>query len=171
MSASTASERVGASRRRRWGGGVVGGLVGGVAMGIVLQLAGLMPLIGAIVGARTAVGGWAVHLAISVLFALMFVWVVSLPFVADDFTNTFGGTVGAGVVYGALLEVVSGGVVLPLVVMSIGEEELPLPLLPIPGVVEVLTLPIVVGIGHLMYGALLGVVYAFFQYGQTLPEH
>lgn len=155
---------------RRWGSGVVGGLVGGVAMGVILHVVELMPLVGAVFGSRTYLVGWLGHLLVSVLFGLGFVLLVSLPFVRD-FTETFGSTVGIGVVYGAMLQIFSGGIVLPLVVMALGEGELPLPLLPIPTVVEVLTLPVAVGVGHLLYGTLLGVVYAVGTHGWTLAEH
>lgn len=170
MSYETTDERVRGSAARRWGGGAVAGLAGGVVMGVILHLVELMPLIGAMFGSRTYLAGWIGHLLISVVFGLGFVWLVSLPFVRD-FTDTFGGTVGIGIVYGAMLQIFSGGVVLPLIVGAIGSGDLPLPLLPIPGIVEVLTLPLAVGLGHLLYGTLLGVVYAFVQHGRTLPEH
>ena len=154
----------------RWGSGVVGGLVGGVAMGVILHVVELLPLIGAVFGSRTYLVGWLGHLLVSVLFGLGFVVLVSLPFIRD-FTETFSATVGMGVFYGAMLLIFSGGIMLPLIVMALGEGELPLPLLPIPMFVEVLTLPIAVGIGHLLYGTLLGIVYAVTKHGWTLPEN
>lgn len=170
MSHGTVGGQMHESTARRWGSGVVGGLVGGVAMGVILHVVELLPLVGAVFGSRTYLVGWLGHLLVSVFFGLVFVSLVSLPFIRD-FTETFGATVGIGVVYGAMLQIFSGGVMLPLIVMALGEGELPLPLLPIPMFVEVLTLPIAVGIGHLLYGTLLGVVYAGAKHGWTLPEN
>ena len=170
MSRESVDGRVHESAARRWGSGVVGGLVGGVAMGVILHVVELLPLIGAVFGSRTYLVGWLGHLLMSVFFGLVFVLLVSLPFIRD-FTETFGGTVGMGVFYGAMLLIFSGGIMLPLIVMALGQGELPLPLLPIPMFVEVLTLPLAVGIGHLLYGTLLGIVYAGTKHGWKSPEN
>lgn len=157
MCASTTIERLDGVTTRHWISGATGGLVGGIAMGAVLQFVGVMSIIGVLVGRPTVLGGWVVHLFVSVFFGLVFAVVASRPFV-NDMWETLGGTVGLGLVYGALLEVVTGGVILPLVV-NVRGGELPVPLFPIPGVVGALTLAVGLGVGHLLYGAVLGAIY------------
>ena len=148
------------SEHRTWTAGVVSGLVAGVGMGLVLQFgADAMPLVGALFGMPTVVGGWAVHLLTSVLFALLFAAVVSSPLLSD-YTGTVGGTTGLGVLYGAGLGVVTGGLLLPLWLNAVRAEALPVPLLPLPAVVGEFVLPVVLGVGHLVYGALLGAIFA-----------
>jgi hypothetical protein len=143
-----------------WGGAVVAGLVAGVAMGLVVQFgAGTMALVGALYGQPTVLAGWAAHLVHSVLFALVFVAIVSHPLL-DEYTSTAGEIVGLGVGYGAALGLFTGGFLLPLGLSAVGARELPVPLLPIPGLVGEFALPFTFAVAHLVYGALLGGVYA-----------
>jgi len=141
-------------------GGVGGGLLGGIAMGLLLHLAGenTIVLIGAMYGAPSVVAGWLAHLFNSVVFGLIFVTVVRVPFVRD-FASTFGGCVALGLVYGALLEVVSGGVVLPMAISLTGMEQVPFPALT-QDLAGAVALAIIAAVAHLLYGALLGTVYA-----------
>jgi hypothetical protein len=145
---------------RTWGGAVVAGLVAGVGMGLVIQFgAGTMELIGALYGTPSDLAGWVAHLFNSVAFALIFVAVVSQPLLSD-YTGTAGELVGLGVGYGAALGVVTGGFLLPVGLRAVGATELPVPLLPIPGLAGEFVFPVVFGVAHLVYGALLGAVYA-----------
>lgn len=139
---------------------MVGGLVGGAGMGLLLQVGGsnIIRLIGAMYGVPAVPAGWIAHLFNSVVFGLIFVWTVRLPFV-EDFAETLGGCIGLGLIYGALLEVVSGGVILPLAVNLTGLKQVPFPALTA-GLAGTVTLAILVGVAHLVYGALLGAVYA-----------
>lgn len=170
MNVNTLAERLHGPTARRWGAGVAGGLAGGVAMGVVMHLLGVMPLVGALYGSPTVLGGWLAHLLNSVLFGLVFVAVVTRPFVRD-LAETAGGCVLLGVGYGALLEIVSGGIILPFAVNATGAAELPVPLLPLPGLVEPVTLAVAMGAAHLVYGAVLGVVYAVVRVGPVVPDH
>ena len=141
--------------------GVVAGIVAGVGMGGVLSIGtGLMPLIGALYGRESFAWGWIAHLANSVFFALLFVAIVSRPVVRDS-GPSLGTYLGYGLLYGAMLEVVTGGVLFPLWLRAAGAPELSLPFFPIPGTVERFLPAIVLGIGHLVYGALLGFTYAY----------
>ena len=145
---------------RTWGGAVVAGLVAGVGMGLVIQFgAGTMELIGALYGSPSDLAGWVAHLFNSVVFALIFVGVVSRPLLSD-YTQTAGELVGLGVGYGAALGIVSGGFLLPVGLNAVGATELPIPLLPLPGAESEFLFPVVLGIAHLVYGSLLGGVYA-----------
>lgn len=145
----------------QWTAGLVGGLAGGIVMGLILQFAiGAMPLIGAIIGIQSAIGGWLVHLSVSLFYGLIFAWTVSFPFLRDEFVRTLGGSAAAGFVYGGLLIIISGGVILTLVAEALALTERPLP---IPGTGEGIWLGIWGGIAHLLYGTVLGTVYALWR--------
>lgn len=157
---TTEPTAVGRRRRRRWVGAAVAGLVAGVGMGLVLHFgAGTMALVGALYGRPTVPAGWVVHLVNGVVFGLVFAAAVSRPLLRD-YTSSPAELVGAGVGYGAALGALTGGVLLPLWLDAAGATELPVPLLPIPGLVAELAFPAVLGVAHLVYGALLGGVYA-----------
>lgn len=169
MSTSTAVRRL---RGTKFGqyvlGGAGGGLAGGVAMGLLLHLTGAetMALIGGVYGATSVLVGWVAHLVHSVILGLVFVATVRAPFLRD-FTDTVGGWVAVGVVYGALLEVVSAGVVLPVAVSVLGLEEVPFPPLT-DTFAGAVTVAILAAVAHLVYGAVLGGVYGYTR-GQ--PEY
>lgn len=157
---TTEPAAVGRTRRRRWVGGVVAGLVAGVSMGLVLHFgAGAMALVGALYGRPTVTAGWIAHLINGVVFALVFVAVVSRPLLRD-YASSPAELVGLGVGYGAALGVLTGGLLLPLRLDATGAAELSLPHLAVPGLVGEFTFPVVLGVAHLVYGALLGAVYA-----------
>lgn len=138
----------------------MGGLAGGLAMGLILQFGmGVMAPIGAVVGLPSALGGWTVHLTVSAFFGLVFALFGNWPFVRD-FVSSRAGSIAAGVVYGASLEVLSGGVVLPLVAAAFGVERLGFRLVPLPGTGEGVVLLVLAGVAHLVYGFVLGAVYA-----------
>lgn len=170
MSGRTITERLYGTETRRWRAGVAGGLVGGLGMGLVMHLLGVMPLVGALYGNATVAGGWAAHLLNSALFGLAFVAIVTRPLLRD-LAESPAGCVGLGLGYGALLEVVSGGIVLPFAVNAMGTTTLPIPLLPLPGLVEPVTLAVALGGAHLLYGGLLGAVYAATREAPLVPEH
>jgi hypothetical protein len=142
-----------------WVATVVAGLLAGTAMGVVLSVwTGLMPLVGALYGFDFALGGWVAHLANSVAFALLFAAVLSRPVVRHESfaLSTF---VGFGVGYGAFLGLVTGGVLFPLWVNAGVDAGLPLPFVPVPGLGEFVA-SLVLGVAHLVYGTVLGPVYA-----------
>ena len=129
-------------------------------MGLVVHFgAGTMALIGALYGRPTVLAGWVAHLFNSVVFALIFVAVVSRPLLSE-YTSSAAELVGVGLGYGAALGVLTGGVLLPAGLNAVGATDPPVPLLPIPGLVGEFTFPVVLGVAHLAYGALLGAVYA-----------
>lgn len=149
------------------GAGAVGGLVGGVGMGLILHFGtNAMPLIGALYGLPTVLGGWVAHLIHSVIFALVFAAIVTRPLVSD-YRTTNAGIVGLGIGYGAALGLVTGGFILPLSLNAIGATTLPAPLLPIPGIVGEFVFPLLLAIGHLVYGFLLGGTFAVLTH--TVP--
>lgn len=141
--------------------GVVSSLVAGVGMGVVLSVGTeLLPLIGAIYGLESFTWGWVAHLANSVFFGLVFVGIVSRRFVRDS-RPSLGTYIGYGLVYGALLEIVTGGILFPLWLRAAAAPELSFPFYPLPGTVTWFVPAIVLGVAHLVYGALLGLSYGY----------
>jgi hypothetical protein len=149
-------------RGGRWGGGFTGGLAGGIAMGLVLHLGGnqiellggLAPIPGTDVGV-----GWTIHLILSVLFGLTFATVVSRRAI-QEYVRTFSEYVLAGIAFGAVLGIVAGGLIFPIAMSRAGVATLPLPFLPIPGLAGELFAALLFAIGHLVYGLVLGAVFA-----------
>jgi len=145
---------------RRWDAGALGGLVAGVAMGVVLHGAlGLMPTIGALVGVETALAGWAVHLFNSAAFGALFVAVFDRGFF-DELRADVGGCLSLGVVHSALLGVITGGLLLPTAIALEGATSLPVPTLPVPGLTASFEFGAVIAVAHLIYGLVLGRVFA-----------
>lgn len=131
---------------RLWSGAAAGGLVAGVGMGLIMHFVmNAMPLIGALYGEPTVVMGWLAHLFHSVAFALIFAAAIARTSLRDW---SVLGIVGAGAVYGLVLEFVAAGVVLPLWANAVGAATLPVPFLIPIGFVT-----------HLVYGLLLGAVF------------
>lgn len=147
---------------RSWRAGAVGGFVAGVAMGVVLHGAlGLMPTIGALIGVETVVAGWGVHLFNSTLFGLLFVAVFDRPFF-DELGADVGGCLSLGVVHSALLGMLTGGLLLPTAIALEGATSLPIPTLPVPGLTASFEFGVVIAIAHLIYGVVLGRIFAAF---------
>ncbi|MFC6753855.1 hypothetical protein [Halorubrum tibetense] len=145
-----------------WRAGAVGGAVAGVTMGVVLHgLLGLMPTIGALIGVETVLAGWAVHLFNSTAFGVLFVAMFDRPFF-DDLRNDVGGCLSLGVLHSALLGVITGGLLLPLSLALAGATSLPVPTLPLPGVTAGLEFGVGIAVAHLIYGVVLGRVFAAF---------
>lgn len=139
------------SRYGRWLGGGIAGLAGGVAMGIVLTIldpAALSTAIPALYGQQGAVAGWIAHLFHSVVLGLVFVALVSLPRLRN-YADTRRGSTALGAGYGVVLWVVTGSILLPLWLQTVGfTGGPPVPTFAIPSLVW-----------HLAYGIVLGAVY------------
>ncbi|ELZ42317.1 hypothetical protein C471_04730 [Halorubrum saccharovorum DSM 1137] len=147
---------------RRWRAGAVGGVIAGAAMGLVLHGAlGLMPTIGALVGTETVAAGWAVHLFNSALFGALFVAVFDRAFF-DELRADVGGCLSLGVAHSALLGVITGGLLLPTALAIEGATSLPVPTLPVPGLTASFEFGAVIAVAHLLYGLVLGRVFAAF---------
>lgn len=146
-------------RLDRWSAGVASGLIAGTVMGLILHFVlDAMPIIGALVGQPTVLVGWVVHLFNSVVFSLLFVAVVSRPIVSD-YTGSAGEIVALGLADGAVLGLVTGGVLLPVSINFLSERSLPVPLLPVPGI-DYFTFSVVLAFAHLVFGLFLGASYA-----------
>lgn len=139
--------------------GATGGLAGGLAMGLVLQFGTeLLPVFGGLAGATTLVRGWIVHLITSVLFGVLFAAFVSLPFVRE-LATTLGASILLGVIHATALAFVTIGVILPLATVVLSAPEITSRLIPGPEAGGLVGATLF-GIGHVLYGMVLGVVYA-----------
>lgn len=154
-----------AQPRVHWAAGIVGGLVGGVGMGLILHAGGnMMPLIGALYDWPTVVGGVLAHLFHSAVIGLLFAVIVSRPPLRGQ-TTTRGDCVAIGIVYGAIVGLATGGIMLPVALNAIGTQALPGPVLPLPGAIGAILLVVSVGVAHVVYGVLLGATYSLVQSG------
>lgn len=163
-SPKTESDQLWRIETRAVGAGAAAGVLAGIGMGVVLQFGTeILPVLGAFAGRTSLVRGWIINLIISVLYGVFFVVVLAYPPIHsymgdfDAFDYAF-----VGVVYGTFI--VAGTVtLLPFVVE--------LPWLPaaarssFPNVFSPglggLVPAFVLGIGHLVYGAILGFVYGW----------
>lgn len=144
----TSRPTVSATGNRPWLAGIGAGIVGGIGMGLVLQFLGAMPLIGSLYGQPTLLAGWIAHLFHSVLFGLVFVAAVTRTDLRA-FVGSLPGAIGIGTAYGALLGVTTGPFVLPLWANAVAGAGLPVPSFGLESFGA-----------HLLFGLLLGVVYA-----------
>ncbi|MBZ6494227.1 hypothetical protein [Natrinema longum] len=145
-----------------WGGGVTGGVVAGIAMGLVLHFGGnQIELLGGLAtDPGTAVGvGWTIHLMISIAFGLLFAAIASRRAV-QQLVDDFSDYLVLGLAFGALLGLFAGGVVFPLAMERAGVAALPLPFLPVSGPAAELFSALLFGLGHLVYGLVMGAVFA-----------
>lgn len=144
--------------------GIVGGLAGGVIMGILLQLGtDLMPVFGRILGGESVVLGWIVHLFTSAVFGLLFAIFVSFPIVRELEWSVSTSALLA-VIHASALSYVTIGVLLPAATIAFGIPDLALfsQLIEGPGLEGLLPAG-VFSLGHVVYGAVLGVVYAVLE--------
>jgi uncharacterized membrane protein YagU involved in acid resistance len=51
----------------------IGGIIGGVIFGIMMQMMGMIPMIAMMVGSKSLVVGWLIHMIISIIFGVGFV--------------------------------------------------------------------------------------------------
>jgi uncharacterized membrane protein YagU involved in acid resistance len=122
------------------GDGVAGGLVGGVVFGILMQMMGMIPMIAMLVGSESTAVGWLVHLFNSALFGAVF------AVLFGRLSVDWGKAIGLGLVYGAGWWVLGALLIMPL---WLGMD---------PFVLNTTAWQSLVG--HLLYGLLLGIVFA-----------
>jgi hypothetical protein len=124
--------------------GVAGGLAGGVVFGMMMANMGMLPMIGKMVGSATAAAGWAVHLMISAgigaSFAVLLGWLAYGKISSTVF----------GMMYGGLWWFLGPLTLMPLMMgMGLGVNW--------NAMAATEMLPSLMG--HLMFGAVLGIVY------------
>lgn len=119
--------------------GAVGGLAGGVLFGMLMQMMGMLPMVGSLVGQDTVAVGWLVHLAISVALGLGFALTLGA------LSSSWGRAVGFGAVYGAIWWVLGALLIMP--------AAMDMPIFAV-GATQLQSL-----MGHLIYGLALGIAF------------
>lgn len=131
-----------------WSSAVLAGMLAGVAMGLPMQYGmEIMDVVGALYGSQDLATGWAGHLFHSVVFALAFAGLVSLPRLRDR-AHEIKVAVPLALGYGVVLWIFGGVLAMPLWLEAAG--------LPNPGVPNLNPMSL---FGHLVYGAVLGVTF------------
>lgn len=133
-----------------WQSGLVGGLVGGLVFGAMMS-AMMTPVMEMAIPAMygiegpTGLAGWVIHMSNSAALGVVFGGLAGRAGLEGT-----GRTVGAGLVYGAVLWAALAAVVMPVWLGAVGFPGAP----PLPNL-NPMSL-----VGHLVYGLALGVVYA-----------
>ncbi len=128
--------------------GAYGGLAGGLIFGMMMGMMGMLPMIGSMVGQPTAAAGFAVHMVNSVIIGAGFAILLG---------RFVGGTrsgVGVGLAYGGAWWILGPLTLMPLFMgMGFGVNW--------NAAAATAMLPSLVG--HLVYGGVLGLVYAWLR--------
>jgi hypothetical protein len=130
---------------RTLGRGVYGGLAGGVVFGAMMGMMGMLPMIGQMVGYPNAAVGFAVHMVNSAIIGAGFAVVFSKT------AKSLGTGISSGLLYGGIWWLLGPLTLMPLFMgMGFGVNW--------NASAAVAMLPSLVG--HLMYGTILGAVFA-----------
>ncbi len=119
-------------------GGALGGVAGGMVFGMLMQMMNVMPMIAQLVGSQSIAVAWVVHLTISAGLGATFGVLVARRHLG------VGSLTGLGVAYGVLWWVVGALLVMP--------AKLGMPVLHLD------TMAWQSLMGHMMFGAILGIV-------------
>ena len=135
-----------------WKPGAIGGLVAGIVMGVMLTMQ-MTPVITkaipAMYGLSGLAAGWIAHLLHSTVLGVVFAFLVGATGLTDR-AEEYGGGIGLGIGYGVVLWVVLAAIVMPIWLSAVGFPGAP----PLPNF-NPMSL-----VGHVVYGAVLGAVFA-----------
>ncbi|MFB6268202.1 MAG: hypothetical protein ABEI31_11125 [Halodesulfurarchaeum sp.] len=149
----TASSTTVLNADRNWQTGAIAGFIAGLPFGILIQfVVGAMGAVGALWGfPMNIAAGWVIHLLNSVIFGLVFAFLVSFD-VFEPYRDSWLSAAGLGLVYGAVLWFVNIGFVWPIWLGAVGFP-------PGPAALPVPYFAVKPLIGHLVYGVVLGALY------------
>ena len=140
------------TRELKWG--AYGGLAGGLIFGVMMGMMGMLPMIGSMVGQPTAAAGFAVHMANSVIIG------VGFAIVLGRFVSGTPSGVGIGLAYGGVWWILGPLTLMPLLMgMGFGVN----------WNVTAAAAMLSSLVGHLMYGGVLGLVYAWLRHRHVDP--
>ncbi len=132
--------------------GVYGGWLGGVVFGAMMAMMGMLPMIGKMVGHPSAVTGFLVHLVISAVIG------ASFAVLFDRLVQGVSSGLGYGVLYGGIWWLLGPLTLMPFMMgMGFGVNW--------NATAASQMLPSL--IGHLIYGGILGVSYAWLRSRQS----
>lgn len=127
--------------------GALAGVVGGLAFGALMAVMNMLPMVGMLAGSESALVGFAIHMLISAAIGASYGVFVSLAGLTPAYAVLPG--VGIGAAYGFVWWILGPLVIMPTM-MGMGPE-----------LGSALTqINIMSLMGHLIYGALLGVAFA-----------
>ena len=134
--------------------GAYGGFAGGLIFGAMMGFMGMLPMIGSMVGQPTAAAGFVVHMVNSVIIGAGF------AIVLGRFVSGTPSGVGIGLAYGGVWWILGPLTLMPLLMgmgfgvnWNVAAAAAMLPSL----------------VGHLMYGAVLGLVYSWLRHRAVGP--
>jgi hypothetical protein len=121
--------------------GVIGGLVGGLVFGVLMQMTGMIPMVAMLVGSKSMVVGWLIHLAIAAFIGASFAVLFSRLATSTGRAALYG--LGYGIVWWVLgaLVIMPAGLGMTDMIFRVGTMQWQS-----------------LG-GHLIYGLLLGVTF------------
>lgn len=128
--------------KNHWAIGGVAGFLAGALFGAMMAHTPMMENVAALIGLADPAAGWIIHLVIAIIFALIYVGIVSFEQVSPYANRPSVGSV-VGAVYGIVLWIVGATIIMPLW----------------------LTGSLVIDpnwmsfVGHIIYGGVLGVLY------------
>jgi uncharacterized membrane protein YagU involved in acid resistance len=135
--------------------GVYGGLAGGLIFGIMMGMMGMLPMIAKMAGSSSPVIGLGIHLIISAIIGVIFAVLVG------GRLRTLGATVAAGLVYGLAWWFLGPLTLMPLFMgMGVGVN----------WTATAMTAAMPSLVGHLVYGGILGAVYAWLERSATILQ-
>ena len=134
--------------------GAYGGIAGGLIFGAMMGVMGMLPMIGSMVGQPTAGAGFVLHMVNSVIIGAGF------AIVLGRFVSGTGSSVGLGLAYGGAWWFLGPLTLMPLLMgMGFGVNW--------SAAAAAAMLPSLVG--HLVYGSVLGLVYAWLRHRNVDP--
>jgi len=135
--------------------GIYGGLAGGLIFGVMMGMMGMLPMMAKMAGSSSPAIGFGVHLVISAIIGVIFALLVG------GRLRTLGTTVAAGLAYGLAWWLLGPLTLMPLFMgMGIGVNWT--------GAAMTAAMPSLVG--HLVYGGILGAVYAWLERSVAIPR-
>jgi hypothetical protein len=135
--------------------GMYGGLAAGLVFGIMMAMMGMLPMIAQMASSSSPAVGFGIHLIISAIIGAIFALIVG------DRLRTFGSLVSAGLVYGLVWWVLGPLTLMPLMMgMGVGVNWT--------SAAMSAAMPSLVG--HLVYGGILGAVYAWLERPVAIPR-
>jgi hypothetical protein len=135
--------------------GIYAGLAGGLVFGVLMGMMGMLPMIAKMAGSSSGAAGFGIHLIISAIIGVIFAVAIG------GRLNTVGALVAAGLIYGLVWWFLGPLTLMPLLMgMGVGVNWT--------GAAMTAAMPSLVG--HLVYGAILGAVYAWLERSIAVPR-
>jgi hypothetical protein len=135
--------------------GIYGGLAAGLVFGIMMAMVGMLPMIAQMASSSSPAVGFGIHVIISAIIGAIFAVIVG------DRLRTVGSLASAGLVYGLAWWFIGPLTLMPLMMgMGVGVNWT--------GAAISAAMPSLVG--HLVYGGILGAVYAWLERSVAVPR-